>query len=105
MDRHHSSRTACYENPILGPDAWADVENKRPVRDGAKASLICRFACAVRHECPFGERGTEIIANGGGWFGADGKFIKPPDDMLEVNQAAAYVGLQLDYFQSLIRLF
>lgn len=102
MISHH--RPACYQNPLLGPDAWAMVEKRRPVKDGAKASLICRFSCQLRNACPFGEdKGAEIIANGGGWFTTEGKFIKPPEDMLETNQAAAYVGVTHEQFLAILR--
>lgn len=98
-----SSEMACHQNPVLGPDAWNHVRNNHPVGDGARAALVCRFACRIRDRCPFGEEnGVEAIA-GKGWFGTSGRFIKPPDDLLEVTQAAAYIGLQLSYLNVLIK--
>lgn len=101
--RIEPDKLACFQNPLLGPDAWTEVEKKRPTGEGIKAALICRFSCQVRDRCPFGERGTEIIANGGGWFTNGGKFIKPPANMLESNQAAAYIGIPSSYLVRVIR--
>lgn len=95
---------ACFQHPMLGRDAWHQVHARHPINDGAKASLVCQFACTIRDQCPFmvwGE-GSETIA-GGGWFTARGQFVKPPDGMLEMHQAAAYVGVKFEYFYMIVR--
>lgn len=98
--REDDSNYACADHETLSPDAWTQVHHKRPIGEGAKAAIVCQFAC--RAKCPFGDQGNEIIANGG-WFTANGTFIKPPDNMLESHQAAAYLGLDTDYLKVVIR--
>lgn len=98
-----SETVACYDHPFLSMDAWGDVEYKRLRGEGPQASLVCRFACALANACPFKD-GRDIIANGGGWYGADGTFIKPPDDMLERKQAAAFLGVKEGTFNSIARM-
>lgn len=96
-------QVGCVNNPVLGMDAWSEVDKYYPAGEGAKASIVCRFACPLSNACPFGEEGTSIIANGGGWFTNRGVFIKPSDDLMEVHQAAAYIGITPIYFEVLAR--
>lgn len=96
-------QVACVNNPVLGMDAWSEVDKYYPAGDGAKASIACRFACPLKNDCPFGEQGTGIVANGGGWFTHRGVFIKPPNEFMEMNQAAAYIGITTTYLEVLVR--
>lgn len=102
VDRSSSKTEACVNHPILSPDAWSEISNGRPTDDGIKAWLVCRFACPVRNRCPFDE-GSEIIAKGG-WFDSRGRFIRPPDDRMELRQAVVYLGISEQYLRKLIKL-
>ena len=94
----------CVNNPVLGMDAWSQVDKFYPAGDGAKAAIVCRFACPLKNACPFGDEGAAVVANGGGWFTYKGVFIKPPDELMEVNQAAAYIGVTVKYLESVVQL-
>lgn len=102
VDTKTSSLEACVNHPILSPDAWSEISNGRPSEDGIKAWLVCRFACPVRDKCPFDE-GSEIIAKGG-WFDSRGRFIRPPDDRMELRQAVVYLGISEQYLRKLIKI-
>lgn len=98
-----TATAACVRHPFLGPDAWSSVRIKRPVGDGAKAALVCQFACPIRDRCPFiGVEGNEIIVSRG-WYISNGSFITPPEGTLEIHQAAAFLGLRPEYLQELVR--
>lgn len=101
-DRPFFSVEACVNHPILTPDAWSEISNGRPSNNGIKAWLVCRFACPVRESCPFDD-GQEIIAKGG-WFDSRGRFVKPPDDRMELRQAVVYLGISEQYLRKLIKL-
>jgi len=88
-------RAACRDHPVLSPDAWFEVINAAPKGQGAEAMMVCRYVCPVMNECRANYQGIEAIA-GGGWFDAKGQFYEPDEDLLDANQAAAYLGVRVD---------
>ena len=85
---------ACRNHPVLGPDAWFEVVNGRPQGQGAQALIVCRHVCPVMQQCRERYHGVEAIA-GGGWFDRLGHFKNPVDALLDVDQAAAYLGIDV----------
>lgn len=101
MPSNERKSAACYQHPTLGAEAWCQISNGRPVQDGLKASLVCRFACPIRNQCPFDD-GFDIIARGG-WFDAKGSYFEPPEELIDLQHAAAYVGIYQEYLRGLIK--
>lgn len=95
-------QAACSLHPTLSPEAWSEISNGKPMNDGVKALLVCKFACPVRNSCPFDE-GEEMIAKGG-WFDARRRFFYPPDDRLELRYAAAYIGISYAQLRSIVKI-
>lgn len=85
---------ACFKHPFLSPDAWADVESARLTEQSGMASMVCLFLCKVRDTCPM-HNGVESVA-AGGWYDSSGAFIRPEPGEMEMHQAAAYIGIQVD---------
>jgi hypothetical protein len=92
---------ACFDHPILPPDAWTQVEKSYPRDDGAKALLVCRMACPVRAECKeLVPRGVDTIS-GGGWTDRKGQYREPKEDLLDANMTAAFLGITVDRVQKI----
>ena len=85
-------RAACFNHPVLRPDAWGKFTGQAPSGEGAEAWVVCAFACPVRKECAANFQGADIVA-GGGWFTKEGKFIEPETGFMDLNRAAAYLGV------------
>lgn len=92
---------ACVDHPQLPSDAWHDLDSSKPMGRGARAALVCRFSCPVRHECPV-PPSMETIC-GAGWWDRQGNLMPFEDGLIEMNQAAAYVGLTNQAFLSLAK--
>jgi hypothetical protein len=96
-------RGACYNHPVLPPDAWSQVEKSYPRGDGARALLVCRMACPVRAECKeLVPRGVDSIS-GGGWTDRKGRYREPKEDLLDANMAAAFLGITVEQVQKISR--
>ncbi len=92
---------ACYNHPVLPPDAWTQVEKSYPRGDGAKALLVCRMACPVRAECKeIVPRGVDTIS-GGGWTDRRGQYREPKDDLFDANMTAAFLGVTVERVQKI----
>lgn len=96
-----TDKAACYQNPILHPDAWFMVRNNHPHDDGVYAALVCRFVCPLVNACPFVGDGYEIIARGG-WFNSSGVFKENPPGLIDMQLAAAYIGVTVEYLRLLL---
>jgi len=95
-DNHWSHRAACHQHPLLGPDAWTEVADGRPIGDGIKALMVCRYTCPVRKECGKGVTSAQDTVAGGGWWNLRGQFLNPGDGQyLDANQAATYLGVSV----------
>jgi hypothetical protein len=57
--------------------------------------MVCQRSCPVKQTCRERYWGVETIA-GGGWFNNKGQFQEPVDDLLDVNQAAAYLDIGVE---------
>jgi hypothetical protein len=90
---------ACVNHPFLGPDSWSKVQWGYPHDEGTQAVLVCRFVCPVRQQCQDSFRGNEMIA-GGGWFNRHGYYNKDHEQMMELHQAATYIGVPLTRLQN-----
>lgn len=102
MDLEWLDRAPCTRHPLLPPDAWFEVRRGVPAENGLKAFLVCRFACPVRKECSTVAHAKETIY-GGGWTDGSGTFINPGDgDYLDMNQAAAYLGVTVGTLSGLM---
>lgn len=94
---------SCRNHPVLGPDAWFQVDKGFPRNEGAGALLVCRRVCPVRLECrAWVTRDVNAIA-GGGWFDGRGRFHEPKSDLYDANMAAAFLGVSLERVQRLDR--
>jgi hypothetical protein len=82
---------ACNNHPELSADAWSHVDQGSPRGEGAEALIVCRQACPVRQNCRDNFEGISMVA-GGGWFNAHGEFTDA-DGLLDIYQAAAYIGV------------
>lgn len=102
LEGHWSERASCRNHPVLEPDAWHGVRYGYPENEGASAALVCRFVCPVKAQCKAEIQGPDIIA-GGGWYNRFGVFTEPAIDEIEVNQAAAYIGIMPLRLRNLVR--
>lgn len=100
---------ACFNHKVLSPEAWHAVANGPPTGDGARAIFTCRQICPVQPNClaEYARNGTpgtafETIA-GGGWFSARGKFYAPPDGLMNIAEAAACLGLEVNKALRILR--
>lgn len=67
---------ACRDHPVLGPDAWFDMDRGNPQAEGVEAIAVCMTECAVMMECReamFAIGARDQVA-GGGWFDPKGHF-------------------------------
>jgi transcription factor WhiB len=82
---------ACRNHPELDADAWSGVVQGSPRDEGAEALIVCRQVCPVRRQCREHFQGISMVA-GGGWFNGHGEF-DDADGLLDIYQAAAYIGV------------
>lgn len=94
-------RASCRGHPVLGPDAWFEVEKGFPRNDGAAALLVCRRVCPVRLDCKASINNEVNAIAGGGWFDSRGRFREPKSDLYDANMAAAFLGVTLERVQRL----
>lgn len=92
---------ACHNHPFLNAEAWFDVEAGVPRDQGARALIVCRFSCPVREKCREKYQGVDAIA-GGGWFDGNGTFHDLGNDVMDIYQAAAYVGVPTERFRQMV---
>lgn len=79
-------RAACLGNK-LGPGAWSEVRQGRPMGAGLDALAVCQQLCPVTQQC-FAwyndwTAGPPLnIVAGSGWWDAKGKFrMRPVEDL------------------------
>lgn len=101
MSDEKGKKAACSRHPFLGPDAWFMIEAGRPRGDGIRASVVCRFACPIRDACPV-QAADGVIARGG-WYTNGGVFVDAPEGHVDLNQAAAYIGLEPNTVRLILR--
>jgi Transcription factor WhiB len=94
MDEQWRDQAACHNHPELDADAWFQIINGAPKGQGAEALMVCQRACPVMQTCREQYQGIDAIA-GGGWFGAHGEFYESNDELLDVYQTAAYLGIDV----------
>lgn len=94
---------ACSNNPVLDPDAWFELSNGRPAGRGLEAILVCRFACPVRLKggCPVTDD-QDVIADGG-WYNNKGLFHKSSEDVIDIHQAAVYIGIGVERLRTIVK--
>jgi hypothetical protein len=94
-------QAACHEHPVLPWTAWFDVEAGVPRTEGARALIVCRYGCPVMQQCRTRYNGVDAIY-GGGWADGNGTFHDPGDDVMDVYQAAAYLGMETERFRRMV---
>lgn len=97
----HFNDLACIDHPMLDADAWAEVHDGRPKRQGIDAHLTCRFVCKSRDNCPVTE-GASTIA-GHGWYTRLGEFRAQSDEYIDIVFASVFLGVRKDGLLAVVR--